>query len=88
MTFHSKSRANIYRLKDPEVDAAIKKVKDARGRDARYKASCALQKVLVDQARILPWEQGDVNLAYWPHVKKVIRPLSIHPKYQRVWLDK
>jgi ABC-type oligopeptide transport system substrate-binding subunit len=88
MNFHSKSRANIFRLKDPEVDAAIDAVKAARGRDARMKASCHLQKTLVDKALILPWEQGDVTLAYWPHVKNVIRPLSIHPKYQRIWLDK
>lgn len=88
MTFHSKSRGNIHNMKDPEVDAAITKVKAARGRDARYKASCDLQRVLAKNVRILMWEQSDATIAYWPHVKGLKRPLSIFPKFQRVWLDK
>ena len=89
MNFHSKSRANIFRFKDPVIDAAIAKMKAARGRDARYKASCNLQKSLVDQARILLWEQPKITVAFQPYVKNVIPPLAVqNVKYQRVWLDK
>jgi len=87
-SFHSKSRSNIYGIKDPKIDAALAKVKAARGRDARHKASCELQKILVDDVRILPWEQRGVTVVFQPYVKGVIKPLSIFPKYQRVWLDK
>ena len=86
--FHSKSKSNIYGINDPKIDAALAKVKDARGRDARFKASCDLQRLLVEQLRILPWEQRGVTVVFQPHVKGVIKPLSIFPKYQRVWLDK
>ena len=88
MNFHSKSRANIYKVNDPGVDKAIDAMKAARGKDARYKASCNLQKVLADQIRWLGWEQGDVTVAMWPYVKGLPRPINIWPKYYRVWLDK
>ena len=88
MNFHSKSRANIYKVNDPEVDKAVGAMKAARGKDARYKASCNLQQVLADQIRWLGWEQGDVTVAMWPYVKGLPRPINIWPKYYRVWLDK
>jgi len=88
MIFHSKHKGNRYRIKDPKIDAAIAKVKAARGRDARHKASCDFQQVLADQARFTIWEQGQVNLAFRPYVKNVIAPNNIWPKYQRIWLDK
>jgi peptide/nickel transport system substrate-binding protein len=88
MIFHSKSRANLMKINDPEIDAAIAKVKAARGRTDRHKASCDFQRLLVKQVRILPWEQRGVTVVFQPYVKNVIKPLSIFPKYQRVWLDK
>jgi len=75
-------------INDPAIDAAIAKVKAARGRADRYKASCDFQKLLIKQVRILPWEQRGVTVVFQPYVKNVIKPLSIFPKYQRVWLDK
>ncbi len=46
--FHSKSKANIYGINDPEIDAALDNVTAARGRDARLEASCELQRLLVE----------------------------------------
>jgi len=88
MIFHSKSRANLMQINDPKIDAAIAKVKAARGRADRLKASCEFQRLLVEQVRILPWEQRGVTVVFQPYVKNVIKPLSIFPKYQRIWLDK
>ncbi|MDC0196693.1 ABC transporter substrate-binding protein [Gammaproteobacteria bacterium] len=88
MAYHSKHKGNRYSIKDSKIDAAIAKVKAARGRDARHKASCDYQQVIADQARFLIWEQAKVVLAFRPYVKNVIAPNNIYPKYQRVWLDK
>ena len=43
LNFHSKNRSNLYKVNSPKIDAAIDKLLSARGRDARYAASCAYQ---------------------------------------------
>ena len=88
MIFHSKHKANRYRIKDGAIDAAITKVKAARGKEARLKASCDFQQILAKQARFILWKQAKINLAFRHHVKNVIPSNTIFPKYQRVWLDK
>ena len=86
--FHSKDRANYYKVKDAAVDAAIARVKKAKSRQERFAASCDYQKLLVDQLRYIPIRTALFATAHRNHLGGVIRPNSNQLKAHRVWIKK
>lgn len=86
--FHSKDRANYYKVKDAAVDAAIARVKKAASRNERYAASCDYQKLLVDQLRYIPVRTALFATGHRNHLGGVIRPNSNQMEAHRVWIKK
>lgn len=84
LNFHSKHRANFYKVNSPKIDGAIDALLQARGRDARYAASCAYQQTLVDESRFLVWELPARIVSFRKGVKDIRTPHALPIEYHRM----
>lgn len=85
--FHSKNRANFYKVNDPAVDQAIVKLRKAKGQEARFAASCAYQKLLVEQLRYMPIRTAVISFGVSKRVKGIKKPNSNQYKAHRAWVE-
>ncbi|MFP6710550.1 MAG: ABC transporter substrate-binding protein [Rhodospirillales bacterium] len=88
INFHSKSKSNFYKVKDPAIDAAIDKLLSAKGHSARMKASCDYQKILVDQVRYYPFRTAVISFGFNNRVGGMQKPMSNGYKAHRTWIKK
>jgi ABC-type oligopeptide transport system substrate-binding subunit len=86
--FHSKNRFNYFGIKDPKIDTALEKLWEARGRDARYKANCDLQQLVIDEARFIHYEVPKMTFGHKRHVKGVPKPNSSVFHVHRLRIEK
>ena len=87
--FHSKHPSSRqFHLKNPRIDAAIEKLQAATDRDSRYKASCAYQQVLADEAAMIMYDHPQMHIAFRNHVKGVKKPFGYTFDAHRLWVDK
>jgi ABC-type transport system substrate-binding protein len=86
--YHSKHPFNYLKIKDPNIDGALARLKKARGRDARYKASCAIQQLVIDQARYISYENPSNTFAFTSKVKGVTKPINNVFDVHRLWIEK
>ena len=88
INFHSKSKSNFYKVKDPAIDAALDKLQNANGKAARLKASCAYQKLLVKQVRYYPFRNAVISVGFSNRIGGMQKPMSNGFKAHRAWIKK
>lgn len=87
--FHSKHPSSRqFHLKNPKIDAAIDKLLASTGKDERYKASCAYQQTLADEAAMIVHDHPLMHIAHWNHVRGVQKPFGYTFNIHRMWVDK
>lgn len=84
--FHSKNKSNFYKVNDPAVDQAIATLQKAKGQDARRAASCAYQKLLVEQLRYLPIRTAVISFGVSNRIGGIKKPNSNQYKAHRGWV--
>ena len=78
VNMHSSNPNNFSHVKDPELDAAIDRMRNAgSSRDARHKRSCELQQLLADKLYYIIWEPGGWNILTRARVKGVTPPVNL-----------
>ncbi len=88
MDLHSKHKNNIWRINSPKLDAAIAKVKAARG-DAEVKAAhCAFEKAKTEVVAYMPFQYAPAAMMAQKHVGGVRTPNDANLGYHRLWRKK
>ncbi|MBT5428423.1 MAG: ABC transporter substrate-binding protein [Rhodospirillaceae bacterium] len=88
INFNSKSKSNFYKVNDSAIDEALNKLRNAKGKAARLKASCNYQKLLVEQVRYYPFRNAVISVGFSNRIGGMQKPMSNGFKAHRAWIRK
>lgn len=87
-TFRSDNPANTWHIKSAKIDAAIDKLKAARGFKARHAANCNLQRAFHEELPFLYGLESRNGIFKKPYVKGLEKPHTTLYMWHRAWIDK
>ena len=86
MNFHSEHEGNFWKIKSPEIDAAIDAVHAATNDEELLEAHCAYEQVKTDVVPYLPISFAPAALIANANVGGVVKPNDVVLGYHKLWL--
>lgn len=86
--FHSKHKANFWKIKSAKIDASIDKLRAAQGFKDRYAANCGLQRAFHDELPFIYGIEAGNGIIKQKWLKGLPPPHNTIYMWHRAWVDK